>query len=126
MNQFPLITDKYNVLNEKNNDFNQIINLDKNDYINLNLETKYNVEEEEKNEEIKKSKTQNTKKEKILILEIITSVLDTKGKKIKIEPNGYPEGIRQIKDGKTFFGYEEPNKNKKEVRKNFFIMYFRN
>ena len=93
------------------------IDLEKNDYIISNLKTKNKIEKEEdldsKNIDIKN----NQKKDKILILEIITSILDTKGKIIKIYPQGYPEGLRQIKDGKTYFGYEVPNKSKKEVSK---------
>ena len=45
---------------------------------------------------------------------------------IKINPLGYPEGLRQMKDGKTYFGYEEPNQNKKEVSKYFYILFYRN
>ena len=86
-----------------------------------NLRTKSKTEkEEEKDSEIKNIDIKNNqKKYKILIFEIITSILDTKGKIIKINPLGYPEGLRQMKDGRTYFGYEEPTKSnsKKEVSK---------
>lgn len=109
---------------------NQISNIDleKNNYMNENLKSKYKIEKEEENDlVIKNNDIKNKqKKEKILILEIITSILDIKGKIIKINPLGYPEGLRQMKDGKTYFGYEEPNKNKKEVSKYYYILFYRN
>ena len=88
------------------------IKLDKeNDYIlSNNLETKYNLEEELDIISVKNK----TKEEKILFLEIMESSLETKGKKIEITPTGYQFGLRHIRDGITYFGYEKPTKNSKE------------
>ena len=106
---------------EGNNNFNEYnYDLDKTNYMISRLETKYKSEEvyeESQNNFIKDS----LKNEKILILEIITSSLDTKGKKIIINPKGYNLGLRQANDGTTIFGYEDPKKNEKKVRNKFLI-----
>ena len=85
-------------------------------------ETKYKSEEEKNDEEVNVSKKYTSKKENILILEIITSNSETKGKKIKINKKGYNLGLRKAEDGVTIFGYENPEKKTKEVRKYF--LYF--
>ena len=90
------------------------------------LETKYKSEEEKNEENPNIFKKNTLKKEKILLLEIITSILDTKGKKIKINPKGYNLGLRQAKDGQTIFGYEDPKEKTKKVRKIFYIFFIRN
>ena len=47
--------------------------------------------------------------------------MDTKGKKIIINPKGYNLGLRQANDGTTIFGYEDPKKDEKKVRNKFLI-----
>ena len=109
MKQFPLTTDKDDIFNSKNNELEQYnMDKEKNNIISY-LETNM----EEKEEEI------DSKKDKILLLEIITSISEEKGKKIKIDKNGYSNGLRGVKDGITYFGYQEFKKNKKEVRKKY-------
>lgn len=49
----------------------------------------------------------------ILSLEIITSTNEPRGVTLEITPLGMTKGIRQIKDGYSFFGYEtDDNKDK--------------
>ena len=50
--------------------------------------------------------------------------MNTKGKKIRINPKGYNLGLRQAYDGTTIFGYEDPKKNTKKVRNKFIIIFF--
>ena len=69
--------------------------------------------EEEEQEETKANLSQEkkSKKEKILNLEIITSLYMQKGSIIKLTSEGYSQGARKIKDGITYFGYEDIDKN---------------
>ena len=69
--------------------------------------------EEDEQEETKANLSQEkkSKKEKILILEIITSLYIQKGSIIKLTSEGYSQGPRKIKDGITYFGYEDIDKN---------------
>ena len=57
------------------------------------------------------SQEKKSKKEKILNLEIITSLYMQKGTNIKLTSEGYSQGARKIKDGITYFGYENIDKN---------------
>ena len=70
------------------------------------------------------SKEKKYKKEKILNLEIITSLYMQKGSSIKLTSEGYSQGARKIKDGITYFGYENIDKNSgNNVRLKFNIFY---
>ena len=68
-----------------------------------------NIFETEKTEE-KKIKINEKIKSKILIIEVISSIIPI-GEILKISPTGLENGKRNAKDGITFFGYEEDNED---------------
>jgi hypothetical protein len=68
-----------------------------------------NIFETEKTEE-KKIKINEKIKSKILIIEVISSIIPI-GEILKINPTGLENGKRNAKDGITFFGYEEDNED---------------
>ena len=68
-----------------------------------------NIFETEKTEE-KKIKINEKIKSKILIIEVISSIIPI-GEILKISPTGLENGKRNAKDGIIFFGYEEDNED---------------
>ena len=68
-----------------------------------------NIFETEKKEEEKK-KINEKIKSKILIIEVISSLIPM-GEILKIGPTGLENGKRNAKDGITYFGYEEDNED---------------
>jgi hypothetical protein len=112
-NQMHLITDTENLFEEKKLKLEEInLELNKDNYLFTNKISNNKIEEEEQEETLPNlSQEKKNKKEKILSLEIITSSYISKGINIKLTPEGYEKGIRRIKDGITYFGYEELDKN---------------
>lgn len=109
-----LITDIENQFDKKKIKLDEInLDLNKDIFILTNKNTNCKIDEEEEQEETKANscKEQKGKKEKILNIEIITSSYIKKGTLIKLTSEGYAQGIRKIKDGITYFGYEEINEN---------------
>ena len=107
--QIRLITDTENLFEEKKLKIEELnLELTKDKYLLTNNNTYNKIEEEEQEETLANlSEEKKIKKEKILNLEIITSSFLSKGTNIKLTPDGYEKGIRKIKDGITYFGYEE-------------------
>ena len=86
--------------------------LNKEKFIFTKIDTTYRIEEEEQEETLPNIiQEKKFQKEKILNLEIITSSYISKGTNLKLTPEGYEKGLRKIKDGVTYFGYEELDKN---------------
>ena len=108
-----MITDTDNIFEEKKVKIGEINSeLNKYSYLFTNLTTNNKIEEEIQEETIENSNHEKQiQKEKILYLEIITSSYITKGTIIKLTPEGYDKSPRKIKDGITYFGYEESDKN---------------
>ena len=111
-NSLQLITNKKNYFERKKLELKNIdTNLDNDErYLFTNISTSNKMEEELEETNINISSDNKIKKEKILSIEIITSTYITKGKIIKLTKSGYKQGLRQINDGITFFGYQEPDK----------------
>ena len=107
--QIRLVTDTENLFEEKKLKIEELnLELNKDKYLLTNTNTNSKIEEEEQEETLANlSEKKKKRKEKILNLEIITSSFLSKGTNIKLTPDGYEKGIRKIKDGITYFGYEE-------------------
>ena len=116
-NSLQLITNKKNYFERKKLELKNIdTNLDNDErYLFTNISTSNKMEEELEETNINISSDNKVKKEKILSLEIITSTYITKGTIIKLTKNGYKQGLRQVNDGITFFGYQEPDKINENV-----------
>ena len=88
------------------------LEINKDIYMLTNMDTNNKIEEEEQEETIGNlSPKKKIKKEKDLNLEIITSSYVSKGTIIKLTPEGYPKGSNYRKDGITYFGYQDSQKN---------------
>lgn len=111
-NSLQLLTNKKNYFEKKKLELENIdTNLDKDErYLLTNISTNNKIEEELEETNINISSENKIKKEKVLSIEIITSTYITKGTIIKLTKNGYKQGLRQVNDGITFFGYQEPDK----------------
>ena len=117
--QIRLITDTYNLFEEKETKLKEInLELNKDIYLYTNMET--NIKREEEKEEREETldiiiPSRKINKDKNLSIEIITSSVIPKGAIIHLTPEGYPEGIHYRKDGVTYFGYTNSEKNDNEV-----------
>jgi hypothetical protein len=117
--QIRLITDTYNLFEEKETKLKEInLELNKDIYLHTNMET--NIKREEEKEEREETldiiiPSRKINKDKNLSIEIITSSVIPKGAIIHLTPEGYPEGIHYRKDGVTYFGYTNSEKNDNEV-----------
>lgn len=111
-NSLQLLTNKKNLFERKKLELENIdANFDKCErYLLTNISTNNKMEEELEETNINISSDNKIKKEKVLSIEIITSTYITKGEIIKLTKNGYKQGLRQVNDGITFFGYQEPDK----------------
>ena len=110
-----LVTDTENLFDEKKLKLQEInLQFSKDTYFLSNSNSNGKIEEEEQEETIanlsQEKKEKKRKKGKVLNIEIITSSYITKGNIIKLTSEGYAQGARKIKDGITYFGYEEPDK----------------
>jgi hypothetical protein len=117
--QIRLITDTYNLFEEKETKLKEInLELNKDIYLHTNMET--NIKREEEKEEREETldiiiPSRKINKDKNLSIEIITSSVMPKGAIIHLTPEGYPEGIHYRKDGVTYFGYTNSENNDNEV-----------
>jgi hypothetical protein len=117
--QIRLITDTYNLFEEKETKLKEInLELNKDIYLYTNMET--NIKREEEKEEREETldiiiPSRKINKDKNLSIEIITSSVMPKGAIIHLTPEGYPEGIHYRKDGVTYFGYTNSENNDNEV-----------
>ena len=117
--QIRLITDTYNLFEEKETKLKEInLELNKDIYLHTNMET--NIKREEEKEEREETldiiiPSRKITKDKNLSIEIITSSVMPKGAIIHLTPEGYPEGIHYRKDGVTYFGYTNSENNDNEV-----------
>jgi hypothetical protein len=117
--QIRLITDTYNLFEEKETKLKEInLELNKDIYLHTNMET--NIKREEEKEEREETldiiiPSRKINKDKNLSIEIITSSVIPKGAIIHLTPEGYPEGIHYRKDGVTYFGYTNSENNDNEV-----------
>ena len=117
--QIRLITDTYNLFEEKETKLKEInLELNKDIYLHTNMET--NIKREEEKEEREEPldiiiPSRKINKDKNLSIEIITSSVMPKGAIIHLTPEGYPEGIHYRKDGVTYFGYTNSENNDNEV-----------
>jgi hypothetical protein len=117
--QIRLITDTYNLFEEKETKLKEInLELNKDIYLYTNMET--NIKREEEKEEREETldiiiPSRKINKDKNLSIEIITSSVIPKGAIIHLTPEGYPEGIHYRKDGVTYFGYTNSENNDNEV-----------
>jgi len=111
-NSLQLLTNKKNLFERKKLELENIdTNFDKCErYLLTNISTNNKMEEELEETNINISSDNKIKKEKVLSIEIITSTYITKGEIIKLTKNGYKQGLRQVNDGITFFGYQESYK----------------
>jgi len=111
-NSLQLLTNKKNLFERKKLELENIdANFDKCErYLLTNISTNNKMEEELEETNINISSDNKIKKEKVLSIEIITSTYITKGEIIKLTKNGYKQGLRQVNDGITFFGYQEQDK----------------
>ena len=111
-NSLQLLTNKKNLFERKKLELENIYaNCDKSErYLLTHISTNNKMEEELEETNINISSDNKIKKEKVLSIEIITSTYITKGEIIKLTKNGYKQGLRQVNDGITFFGYQEPDK----------------
>lgn len=111
-NSLQLLTNKKNLFERKKLELENIdANFDKCErYLLTNISTNNKMEEELEETNINISSDNKIKKEKVLSIEIITSTYITKGEIIKLTKNGYKQGLRQVNDGITFFGYQESDK----------------
>lgn len=111
-NNLQLLTNKKNLFERKKLELENIdTNFDKCErYLLTNISTNNKMEEELEETNINISSDNKIKKEKVLSIEIITSTYITKGEIIKLTKNGYKQGLRQVNDGITFFGYQESDK----------------
>lgn len=111
-NSLQLLTNKKNLFERKKLELENIdTNFDKCErYLLTNISTNNKMEEELEETNINISSDNKIKKEKVLSIEIITSTHITKGEIIKLTKNGYKQGLRQVNDGITFFGYQESDK----------------
>ncbi len=111
-NSLQLLTNKKNLFERKKLELENIdTNFDKCErYLLTNISTNNKMEEELEETNINISSDNKIKKEKVLSIEIITSTYITKGEIIKLTKNGYKQGLRQVNDGITFFGYQESDK----------------
>lgn len=111
-NSLQLLTNKKNLFERKKLELENIdTNFDKCErYLLTNISTNNKMEEELEETNINISSDNKIKKEKVLSIEIITSTYITKGEIIKLTKNGYKQGLRQVNDGITFFGYQEQDK----------------
>lgn len=111
--QIHLIIDTDNLFEEKKIKLEEMnLEINKDIYMLTNMDTNNKIEEEEQEETIENlSPKKKIKKEKDLNLEIITSSYVSKGTIIKLTPEGYPKGSNYRKDGITYFGYQDSQKN---------------
>ena len=111
-NSLQLLTNKKNLFERKKLELENIdTNFDKCErYLLTNISTNNKMEEELEETNININIDNKIKKEKVLSIEIITSTYITKGEIIKLTKNGYKQGLRQVNDGITFFGYQESDK----------------
>lgn len=110
-----LITDIENHFDKNKVKLEEInLDLNKDIFMLTNKNTNYKIDEEEEQEETKSNScnVKKGKKEKILNIEILTSSYIKKGTFIKLTSEGYAQGARKIKDGITYFGYEEIDEKK--------------
>ena len=107
-----LITDTENLFEQKKMKLEEInLELNKDAYLITNINSSGQIEEEEQEETLANlSHEKKANKGRILGLEILTSSYLTKSTKIKLTSQGYAQGARKIRDGITYFGYEDPDK----------------
>ena len=106
-----LITDTENLFEQKKMKLEGInLELRKDAYLLTNFNSSEQIEEEQEETLANLSNEKKAKKGRILSLEILTSSYLTKSTIIKLTSQGYAQGARKIRDGITYFGFEDPDK----------------
>ena len=106
-----LITDTENLFEQKKMKLEGInLELSKDAYLLTNFNSSEQIEEEQEETLANLSNEKKAKKGRILSLEILTSSYLTKSTIIKLTSQGYAQGARKIRDGITYFGFEDPDK----------------
>ena len=107
-----LITDTENLFEQKKMKLEEInLELNKDTCLLTNFNSSEQIDEEEQEETLANlSHEKKAKKERILSMEILTSSYLTKSTIIKLTSQGYAQGARKIRDGITYFGFEDPDK----------------